>query len=111
MGRNLTLAPKLLILDEPTHGIDVGTKNEIHKLIFELANNGVAILLITSDLPEALAIADTFVVMHEGRLMSILDRQEATEEIILRLALGINGHNRRNDEVNILKASLQTYNE
>lgn len=111
LGRNLTLQPKLLILDEPTHGIDVGTKNEIHKLIFELANQGIAILLITSDLPEALAIADTFVVMHEGQLMGILDRQEATEELILRLALGINGNNRRQNEVNVLRTPLQTYNE
>jgi ABC-type sugar transport system ATPase subunit len=111
LGRNLTLKPKLLILDEPTHGIDVGTKNEIHKLIFELANQEIAILVITSDLPEALAIADTFVVLHEGHLMGILDRQEATEELILRLALGINGNNRRQDEHHILRASLQTHNE
>ncbi len=111
LGRNLTLKPKLLILDEPTHGIDVGTKNEIHKLIFELANQGIAIILITSDLPEALAIADTFMVMHEGRLMGVLDRQEATEELILRLALGINGNIRRQDELNIVRATLQTHNE
>lgn len=110
LGRSLTLQPKLLILDEPTHGIDVGTKNEIHKLIFELATQGIAIILITSDLPEALAIADTFVVMHEGQLMGILDRQEATEETIIRLALGINGNNRRKDEANI-RTPLQTYRE
>lgn len=111
LGRNLTLKPKLLILDEPTHGIDVGTKNEFHKLIFELANQEIAIILITSDLPEALSLADTFVVMHEGQLMGILDRQEATEELILRLALGINGNNRRKDELNIPKIALQTHNE
>lgn len=111
LGRNLTLQPKILILDEPTHGIDVGTKNEIHKLIFELADQGIAILLITSDLPEALAIADTFVVMHEGQLMGILDRQEASEELILRLALGINGNNRRQDGINALRTPLKAHNQ
>lgn len=89
LGRGLTHKPRVLILDEPTHGIDVGTKSEIHKLIMRLADEGIAILLITSDLPEALALADNFLIMHEGRMMGRLARAEATEETILRLALGL----------------------
>ena len=89
LGRGLTHKPKVLILDEPTHGIDVGTKNEIHKLILRLAEQGIAILLITSDLPEALALADNFLIMHEGRVVGYLPRAEANEESILRLALGL----------------------
>ena len=89
LGRGLTHKPRVLILDEPTHGIDVGTKSEIHKLIMRLADEGIAILLITSDLPEALALADNFLIMHEGRMMGHLARAEATEETILRLALGL----------------------
>ena len=90
LGRGLSHQPELLILDEPTHGIDVGTKSEIHKLIISLAENGIAIILISSELPEMLALADKILVMHEGNLMSYLGRSEATEELILRLALGLN---------------------
>jgi ABC-type sugar transport system ATPase subunit len=97
LGRGLTLNPQVLILDEPTHGIDVGTKNEIHKLIMNLADQGIAIILITSDLPEVLALADNFVVMHEGRMMGMLSREQATEENILRLALGLNSSESRVD--------------
>jgi ABC-type sugar transport system ATPase subunit len=79
----------VLILDEPTHGIDVGTKSEIHKLIMTLAEQGIAILLISSDLPEILALADNVFVMHEGQVMGYLSRSEATETSILRLALGL----------------------
>lgn len=89
LGRGLSHQPELLILDEPTHGIDVGTKSEIHRLIFSLAENDVAIILISSELPEILALADKILVMHEGSLMGCLDRSEATEELILRLALGL----------------------
>jgi len=90
LGRGLSHQPELLILDEPTHGIDVGTKSEIHKLVLSLAENGIAIILISSELPEVLALADKILVMHEGNLMGYLDRREATEELILRLALGLN---------------------
>lgn len=89
LGRGLTLNPQVLILDEPTHGIDVSTKNEIHKLIMNLAEQGIAIILITSDLPEVLALADNFSVMHEGHLMGTMGRAEASESAILRLALGL----------------------
>lgn len=89
LGRGLSHNPHILILDEPTRGIDVGTKNEIYKLIMDLASQGMAILLISSDLPEVLALADNFLVMHEGFVMAYMPRKEATEETILRLALGI----------------------
>ena len=89
LGRGLSHKPRILILDEPTRGIDVGTKNEIYKLIMELAGQGMAILLISSDLPEVLALADNFMIMHEGFVMANLSREEASEETILRLALGL----------------------
>jgi len=89
LGRGLSHKPKILILDEPTRGIDVGTKNEIYKLIMNLANEGIAILFISSDLPEVLALADNFIVMHEGFMMAYMQRKEATEEKILRFALGL----------------------
>ena len=90
LGRGLSHKPELLILDEPTHGIDVGTKSEIHKLILNLVQNGIAIILISSELPEILALSDRIVVMHEGAMMGYLDRDNATEEKVLRLALGLN---------------------
>jgi len=90
LGRGLSLKPELLILDEPTHGIDVGTKNEIHKLIVALAEKNIAIILISSELPEILALADNVLVMHEGNMMGYLPRVKADEESILRLALGLN---------------------
>lgn len=90
LGRGLSHQPELLILDEPTHGIDVGTKSEIHKLILSLAEHNIAVIIISSELPEVLALADKILVLHEGSVMGYLDRQEATEELILRLALGLN---------------------
>jgi ABC-type sugar transport system ATPase subunit len=83
------LNPDLLILDEPTHGIDVATKNEIHKLIYALAEKNIAIILISSELPEVLALADNILVMHEGSMTGYLPRGKADEETILRLALGL----------------------
>jgi len=93
LGRNLLLKPKLLILDEPTHGIDVGTKNEIHKLILSLAQENIAVILISSELPEVLALADNILVMHEGSMTGYLPRKNADEETILRLALGLKEKN------------------
>ena len=89
LGRGLSHQPELLILDEPTHGIDVGTKSEIHKLIVSLAQNNIAIILISSELPEILALADSILVMHEGNMMGYLKRDDTNEESILRLALGL----------------------
>lgn len=78
----------LLILDEPTRGIDVGAKAEIHQLMVELAKQGIAIIMISSEMPEVLAMSDRIVVMHEGRIAGILDRDEATQERIMALASG-----------------------
>jgi len=89
LGRGLSHQPELLILDEPTHGIDVGTKSEIHKLIISLAQNNIAIILISSELPEILALADSILVMHEGNMMGYHNRDDTNEESILRLALGL----------------------
>ncbi len=80
--------PKVLILDEPTRGIDVGAKMEVHQLIDDLAGQGLAIMLISSDLPEVLAMSDRILVMREGRQMGILDREDATQERVLTLAMG-----------------------
>jgi ABC-type sugar transport system ATPase subunit len=90
LGRGLLHQPRLLILDEPTRGIDIGTKSEIHSLIMSLAEQGIAVLVISSDLPEVLAIADRILVMYEGHILGSLSRDEATEEAILRIALGLN---------------------
>jgi rhamnose transport system ATP-binding protein len=80
--------PKVLILDEPTRGIDVGAKVEVHQLIDELAGQGMAIMLISSDLPEVLAMSDRILIMREGRQMAILDHREATQERVLSYAMG-----------------------
>ncbi len=81
--------PKILILDEPTRGIDVGAKYEIYKLMNRLANQGVAIIMITSELPEVLGMSDRILVMHEGRCSGIIDNNEnATQERIMTLATG-----------------------
>lgn len=82
----LATAPRLLIVDEPTRGIDVGTKAEVHRLISELAVQGIAVLMISSELPEVLGMADTILVMHEGRISARLSRDEATAEAVLRAA-------------------------
>lgn len=81
--------PRVLILDEPTRGIDVGAKYEIYKLMNELAEEGVAIIMISSELPEILGMSDRIMVMHEGECAGILDRAEATQEKIMALATGL----------------------
>ena len=81
--------PDILILDEPTRGIDIGAKSEIYKLIDELARGGKAILLISSELPEVLSMSDRILVMHEGRLKGEFDRSEATQENIGMAASGM----------------------
>jgi rhamnose transport system ATP-binding protein len=88
LARWLAIRPALLILDEPTQGVDVGSKAEIHRLIVELAEQGMAILMISSELPEILGMSDRIAVMHEGRITGILSRAEATQQKILELALG-----------------------
>jgi rhamnose transport system ATP-binding protein len=88
LAKWLATEPKLLILDEPTRGIDVGTKSEVHRLMSELASRGVAVLMISSELPEVLGMADRVLVMHEGRLTAELSREEADEESVIRAATG-----------------------
>lgn len=82
------MAPKVLILDEPTRGVDVGAKVEIYRIIRELAGSGVAILLISSELPELIGLADRVVVMREGRMAGAVERDALGEEAIMRLAVG-----------------------
>jgi ribose transport system ATP-binding protein len=89
IARWLTLEPRILILDEPTRGIDVGAKAEIHGIIRQLADDGVAILVISSELPEVLGVSDRILVMREGEVMGELSREEATEDAVMRLAAGV----------------------
>jgi rhamnose transport system ATP-binding protein len=87
LGRWLATDPKILILDEPTQGIDVGAKAEIHQLMGELAAQGMAIVMISSELPEILGMSDRIAVMHGGAISGVLTRAEATQEKVLALAL------------------------
>ena len=86
IGRWLLTKPKILILDEPTRGIDVGAKAEIHRLITQLAGEGVAVIMISSEMPEVLGMSDRIMVMHEGRVTGFLDRAEADQVKIMELA-------------------------
>jgi inositol transport system ATP-binding protein len=86
LGRWLLTLPRILILDEPTRGIDVGAKAEIHQLIASLAAHGTAVLLISSEMPEVLGMSHRIMVMHEGRLTGILDRAEADQVTVMDLA-------------------------
>jgi rhamnose transport system ATP-binding protein len=89
LAKWLARKPKLLIVDEPTRGIDVGTKAEVHRLLSELAGQGVAVLMISSELPEVLGMADRIIVLFEGRVMREFTRAEATEDAIMHAATGI----------------------
>ena len=88
LSRWLMTQPSVLILDEPTQGIDVGAKAEIHELMVELAGQGVAILMISSELPEIIGMSDRIAVMHSGTIVKIFDRADATQDGILAVALG-----------------------
>ena len=87
LARWLAINPKILILDEPTQGVDVGSKSEIHGLMMDLAARGLAIIMISSELPEILGMSDRIAVMHEGTIAGVLSRQEATQHKILSLAV------------------------
>jgi rhamnose transport system ATP-binding protein len=89
LAKWLARKPSLLIVDEPTRGIDVGTKAEVHRLLSELAAQGVAVLMISSELPEVLGMADRIVVLFEGRVMQEFARADATEDAIMHAATGL----------------------
>jgi methyl-galactoside transport system ATP-binding protein/inositol transport system ATP-binding protein len=88
VARWLLTDPEILIVDEPTRGIDVGAKAEIHSLITKLAGEGKAVILISSELPEVLGMADRVLVMHEGKVTGIIDRKDANQELVLKYATG-----------------------
>jgi len=88
LAKWLATRPKVLILDEPTRGIDVGAKAEVHRLMGELAGQGLAILMISSELPEVLAMSDRILVMRAGRIAGRFTRDEATQEKIMAAAAG-----------------------
>jgi rhamnose transport system ATP-binding protein len=88
LARWLAIDPAVLILDEPTQGVDVGSKAEIHSLMADLAERGLAIVMISSELPELLGMSDRIAVMHAGTIRGTLDRKDATQQAILSLALG-----------------------
>jgi rhamnose transport system ATP-binding protein len=88
LAKWLASGPRVLILDEPTRGIDIGAKVEVHRIISELAASGLGIILISSDLPEVLAMSDRIVVLHEGRVTAEVDRDRATQERVMFAATG-----------------------
>jgi rhamnose transport system ATP-binding protein len=88
LAKWLAAGPRVLILDEPTRGIDIGAKVEVHRLIAQLAAKGLAIILISSDLPEILAMSDRIIVLHEGRVTAEISRAEATQERVMFAATG-----------------------
>ena len=90
--------PQLLILDEPTQGVDVGAKSEIHKIIRRLAKEGLAVLMISSDLPEVLGMSDRVAVMRGGRLVAMVDGDKADATSIMAAALG-HSENDKSQEV------------
>ena len=89
LAKWLARRPRVLIVDEPTRGIDVGTKAEVHRLLSELAAQGVAVLMISSELPEVLGMADRIVVLFEGRVIRDFARADATEDAIMHAATGL----------------------
>ncbi|WP_432976395.1 sugar ABC transporter ATP-binding protein [Dactylosporangium sp. CA-233914] len=88
LAKWLATRPRVLIVDEPTRGIDVGTKAEVHRLLSRLAQEGVAVLMVSSELPEVLGMADRVLVMHEGRLVADIPRSRADEESVMLAATG-----------------------
>jgi ABC-type sugar transport system ATPase subunit len=88
LARWLSLGIKVFILDEPTRGIDVGSKAEIYRIMTDLANEGVAIIMISSELPEVLGMSDRVMVMRDGRIVKELARADASEEVVMQYAVG-----------------------
>ncbi|MNE08219.1 Xylose import ATP-binding protein XylG [compost metagenome] len=92
LARCLLLNPRILILDEPTRGIDIGAKYEIYKLINQLVQQGIAVIVISSELPEVLGLSDRVLVMHEGKLKANLNNQNLTQEQVMEAALRSERH-------------------
>jgi ribose transport system ATP-binding protein len=90
LAKWLSMKPRIMIFDEPTRGVDVGAKNEIYEMMRALADGGVAILMISSDMEEVIGVSDRIAVMHEGRISGFLDRGDFSEQNVLRLAVGVN---------------------
>jgi ribose transport system ATP-binding protein len=88
LARWLSMRPRVIIFDEPTRGIDVGAKNEIYELMRALADRGVAILMISSDMEEVIGVSDRIAVMHEGAISGFLERPQFSESNVLELAVG-----------------------
>jgi rhamnose transport system ATP-binding protein len=88
LAKWLSTRPRVLIVDEPTRGIDIATKAEVHELLSGLAAEGVAVLMVSSELPEVLGMADRVLVMHEGRLVADIARERADEESVMFAATG-----------------------
>jgi len=91
LAKWLSMAPRVIVLDEPTRGIDVGSKNDVYALLRRLADEGVAILMISSDMEEVIGVCDRIAVMHEGGIGGWLERAEFSEQNVLRLAVGLGG--------------------
>jgi rhamnose transport system ATP-binding protein len=91
LAKWLATRPKILILDEPTKGIDVATKARVHEFISQLAKEGLGILLVSSEMPEILGMADRIVVMHEGRVTGRFSHAEASQDTLIRAAMGRSG--------------------
>ncbi len=103
IAKQLAVQPKVILMDEPTRGIDVGAKSEIHALLRELARSGIGIIVISSELPELLGLCDRVIVIREGTVAGELGADDMTEEAVIRLASGVgNGQTGQN------KADIRT---
>jgi ribose transport system ATP-binding protein len=91
IGKWLSMHPNVLIVDEPTRGIDVGSKSEIHKLIRELARKGYAVIVISSEMPEVLHVSDRIIAMFQGRIMRTFTAEEVTEDSLVQAISGLTG--------------------
>lgn len=89
ISKLLAIKPAVLFMDEPTRGIDVGAKSEIHKLLRDLAHQGIGVVLISSEMPELIGMCDRIIVMHEGRISGTVSKQDVTETNLIHLASGI----------------------
>jgi ribose transport system ATP-binding protein len=87
LAKCLATKPIILMLDEPTRGIDINAKNEIYKLILELANSGLGIIMVSSELPEILAVSNRILVMCEGNITAEMQANDASEDIIMKAAI------------------------